>query len=328
MGAVTILPDSVSRDSKKAIVTFVVPARNGCNLRCPFCFVARRKEAEIGDAEVLTADEYVRFLNEVAEHHAVVAVCIQGFEPLLPEAFPYTLKILTAAKQRELKTGFVTNGTFLGDAIDEIAELQPDKIVVSLDSDSRDVHDSLRGVRGTWDRAIQGLQQALSEFSQFTEIGVGSVLMPNRREWLDGIPKFLSGIGVKNWAVTPLLNVGRESGGGLAGKTASTIDDLVHLDQESRENGIAMAVDDELGCLEAQSDEESRDKLQSLRVRTVKHKSSIIRLSPNGHCAIGPDILSQARSEGSRWVPGDLHAGKLVGELKRDQMLLSSRSAS
>jgi pyruvate-formate lyase-activating enzyme len=46
------------------ILTMVLPAPNGCNLRCPFCAIAQRGEAR--EQELASAD-YLHFLSGIAQ---------------------------------------------------------------------------------------------------------------------------------------------------------------------------------------------------------------------------------------------------------------------
>jgi sulfatase maturation enzyme AslB (radical SAM superfamily) len=78
-------------DGGRYFLTFVVPAADGCNLKCPFCFIGEREE--IAETRLRSYD-FARFVREAAEGFPIFAVGIQGYEPLLPEALPYTQSIL------------------------------------------------------------------------------------------------------------------------------------------------------------------------------------------------------------------------------------------
>ncbi|MGI9503923.1 MAG: radical SAM protein, partial [Geminicoccaceae bacterium] len=112
------------------IVTFIIPASNGCDLDCPFCFIRQRGEVSL-DIELAPAD-HARFIREVMATETIAAVCVQGYEPLLPDSFPYTRAILSTGQWLNIPTSLVTNGTHLAQWVDELAVLAPGRVSVSL----------------------------------------------------------------------------------------------------------------------------------------------------------------------------------------------------
>src|SRR5262249_7375954 len=106
-------------------LTFVVPALNGCNLRCSFCLVRQRHE--IAETH-LGPEDLVRFIREAGQRAPIFALAIQGYEPLLPESLPYTQAILATGRFLNLPTTLVTNGTRLEAAADLLKTLAPTKV--------------------------------------------------------------------------------------------------------------------------------------------------------------------------------------------------------
>src|SRR5215468_1152399 len=139
-------------------LTFVVPALNGCNLKCPFCLVRQRREITNTN---LQPDDLARFIREAAERGPIFAVAIQGYEPLLPESLPYTQAVLATGRFLGIPTSMVTNGVKLTDAVDVLKTLSPNKIAISLDAASAEIHDRIRGARGAWAATVDGIKQAI-----------------------------------------------------------------------------------------------------------------------------------------------------------------------
>src|SRR5262249_19767587 len=153
---------------------------NGCNLKCSFCFVRQRQEV----AEVLLRPEdIVRFIREAAERAPIFALAIQGYEPLLPESLPYTRAILAAGQFLGRPATMVTNGTKLADAVDLLATLSVNKIAISLDAASADIHDRIRGVAGAWAASVDGIKRAIEVLAPRTRLVVTSVLLPSKRHY-------------------------------------------------------------------------------------------------------------------------------------------------
>src|SRR5215471_11392513 len=97
-------------DGVGQFLTFVVPALNGCNLKCTFCLIWQRREIA---NTYPRPDDFARFIREAAERAPIFALAIQGYEPLLPESLLYTRAILAAGQFLGRPTTMVTNGTKL-----------------------------------------------------------------------------------------------------------------------------------------------------------------------------------------------------------------------
>lgn len=128
-----------------------------CNLRCPMC-------GQWGDsgafkdfsAELLRQDlpvELVRkIITEVKDFKP--AITLFGGEPMMHKGWIEILKII---KEARLRCNIVTNGTLIQRYLEPILDLQLDEIIFSLDG-PREIHDQMRGKKGTFDRAIQGYE--------------------------------------------------------------------------------------------------------------------------------------------------------------------------
>jgi sulfatase maturation enzyme AslB (radical SAM superfamily) len=313
-------PDDVP-DNGQYFLTFVVPAANGCNLKCPICLIDQREEIR---ETLLRPHDYVRFVREAADHLPIYAVGIQGYEPLLPDALPYTRPILEAGKNSGVPTTLVTNGVFLSDAIDLLAELTPSKIVISLDAASADIHDRVRGVTGAWAASVKGLRLATKALPLQTRLAVNSVLLPSKRQYLDDMPARLAEMGIDDWIVTPLIRVGRPVGCPISPRT-KLLQDLIRLQEAADRARIRLTVDDEFDHLSREADDASRRSLRSLCVRTLPENVELVRLTPNGQCSLGAEILRKMAPDAPRWTPGREHAADFLAMLSNylveDQLL-------
>ncbi len=141
-----------------------------CNLKCCMCDIgqrnARQEGAELspltasiaGGEEEMTPADWKRLLDEIAGMKGHPLVLLTGTEPLL---YPRILELLEHGLSRNLNFHITTNGTLLQNYADQLVALctRPDalRITISLDGIG-DVHDAIRGVKGTFDRAIEGLR--------------------------------------------------------------------------------------------------------------------------------------------------------------------------
>jgi MoaA/NifB/PqqE/SkfB family radical SAM enzyme len=268
-------------------LTFVVPASNGCNLRCPFCIIRQRNEV---DGISLQPHELVQFIEEVSEREVIHALSIQGYEPLLPESMPYTQAILQAGLDLCIPTNFVTNGVYLSTTLDLLTVLKPNAIAISVDSHVAENHDRLRGVPGTWHTVVAGLRQAVKRLAVDTQLVVSSVLFPSKVENLLGMPALLADVGISRWQVNPITAINDQRGMRRLKQDIEILQAGLELRHEADKHGILFAIDDDI---------------------------DLVRLTPSGQGSIGRDILSPITSDVPRWIPNVVHAADFLAALPR-----------
>lgn len=286
----------------EGVITLIVPAPNGCDLSCPFCFIKQREED--GKSLQLTPKDYVRFIDQIAEANGTSAICIQGYEPLLPDSFSYTQAVLATGQRRGIPTSLVTNGTHLRQHVPALSKLRPSRIAVSLDSAEAAVHDKTRGKVGAFADTLAGLRYAVSVPVLKNALVVTSVLMPKKVDRLMGMPSLLADLGIERWVVNALVKVGRDGKlGGPAGERNAILDDLLALKAESDRHGIDMVVDDEFGRLS--DDDRARElmEIEALRIKRLVRPEGVYRLTPTGHCSKGADILKPIDDKTPVWHP-------------------------
>ena len=66
-------------------------------------------------------------------------------------------KVVSRIKEEGMRCNIITNGTLLEKYADSIVNLGVDEIIFSLDG-PREVHDEVRGAKGTFDKASKGLK--------------------------------------------------------------------------------------------------------------------------------------------------------------------------
>lgn len=289
----------------------MAPASNGCSLKCSFCLIRQRRE--ITDT-CLEPEDYVRFIREAAQRTPVFALGVQGYEPLLPEALPYTQAILATGRFLDVSTTLVTNGVGLADSVGLLKTLSPAKIAISLDAASANDHDRIRGVAGAWNMAVFGIRRALDVLAPQTRLVVASVLIPSRRTYLDDMPARLRDIGIDRWIVNPLVRVGRDSSGGPVGDQTVLFRDLLVLHEAANRSGVRMTVDDEFGHLRYEAACAWQPALRALHVRRLPPHVALFRLTPGGQCSKGADVHRQVTPRTPRWQP-TTHAGDFLAAL-------------
>lgn len=125
-----------------------------CNLRCEFCrFVANGDV--FGKRDWLDLEDWLRIIDEIAPLDPYI--CLTGGEPTM---YPHISRLVAHIKSHRLTCVMTTNGTMLHQRAAELIESPPDVIILSIDG-PREVHDSVRMVDGTFDRALRGVTTLL-----------------------------------------------------------------------------------------------------------------------------------------------------------------------
>lgn len=277
------------------VLTFILPASR-CNLRCPACVIRQRGEAE---HHTLGPEDYLSLIVGASEVMNVKHIAIQGYEPLLPEAWPYAQSILALGNSLGIGTSLVTNGVFLDRHAASLAELAPDKLTVSLDASTARIHDRKRGVEGAFNATLRGLRTAIRHRPLEDVLYVNSVLYPHGIGDLVGIPALLARLPVKRWIVSPLFQIGRgASKGGVALSHDELIASLRILADAATAEGIGFHVDDEVAAIRDQA-----SSLENTVYRSIKRINSLVRIGPNGNCSIGLQILQTVDGQTPTWNP-------------------------
>lgn len=313
MGLLPTETDDQDSCVSSLFLTFVVPAPQGCNLKCPFCIIKQRRE--ISQTHLRPID-FVRFFYEVARSTRIFAVAIQGYEPLLPESREYTQAILETSRSLGVPAALVTNGVLLRNSVEWVAPLAPTKIAISLDAGIAEAHDQIRGVVGAWVSTVSGIRHAIEALSPLTNIAVASVLTSNRAP-LDSMPLLLNDIGVTDWIISPLQRIGINHIGGPSDAPERLYRNLVTLQEAAERANIRLTIDDELDRLPHMLAIVEKSELRRLRIRTLPKNVELVRLVPSGQCSVNADILRRVTSVTPRWRPGKIDAGDFVERLAR-----------
>ena len=123
----------------------------GCNQRCRHCWLAPEHDPR-GDAHpVLPVDLLADVLRQ-ARALGLTTVKLTGGEPLL---HPRIADILDLIRENDLRLNVETNGQLCSEAlVDRIARFPQKHVAVSLDGADAATHDELRGVAGSFARAV------------------------------------------------------------------------------------------------------------------------------------------------------------------------------
>ena len=128
-----------------------------CNLRCKMCgqWGVAGTSKDMSPEELkseLSLDEIYKIINDIKTFKPNVTLF--GGEPLMYSNWE---KVVSRIKQEGMRCNMITNGILLEKYANSIIDLGVDEIIFSLDG-PREVHDEVRGAKGTFDRASRGFK--------------------------------------------------------------------------------------------------------------------------------------------------------------------------
>lgn len=132
-----------------------------CQLKCSMC-----GQVEVPDDAPnsqknwtqLPLDVVKQRVDELSE--SLVSIYLFGGEPLI---YPYIFELSEHLIQKNISFSYSTNGLLLKRYTKKILDNPPELISVSMDGCTSELHDQIRGLRGSWKKAMDGIDSILSE---------------------------------------------------------------------------------------------------------------------------------------------------------------------
>ena len=128
-----------------------------CNLRCKHCY----EDAGVlskGLPTELTEEEKIKVMEEIVKTN-IPTFAFAGGEPLMDPVF---WKLAEIGKKAGLYMSINTNGTMITEeAAERLKDIGFAYYGVSLDGSTADVHDNFRGVKGSFERALNGIKNLI-----------------------------------------------------------------------------------------------------------------------------------------------------------------------
>jgi MoaA/NifB/PqqE/SkfB family radical SAM enzyme len=120
----------------------------GCNLKCAMCFV---RFARTGND--LGIEQWKKIVIQVKKFHP--RIHLSGGEPFI---YKNIRPLIEEIRKAGLFLHITTNGTFLEEYAEAILKSSVNQIDISIDG-LRETHDQVRGVAGTFDKVLAGLDK-------------------------------------------------------------------------------------------------------------------------------------------------------------------------
>jgi radical SAM protein with 4Fe4S-binding SPASM domain len=171
-----------------------------CNLKCSHCYINARPRDYTDE---LTTEEGKRLINQICEVSHPLLI-LSGGEPLLRRDI---YELIEYGTQKGLRMGLGSNGALIDDSVAKKLKQSGIKTVsISIDSHVPEHHDDFRGVKGSWQKAVNAIR-ALRENGLLVQ--VNTTLTQQNYDEIDDIMSLAEKLGVENFHLFFLVPTGR-----------------------------------------------------------------------------------------------------------------------
>ncbi|MEM4347280.1 MAG: radical SAM protein [Candidatus Altiarchaeota archaeon] len=184
-----------------------------CNLRCEHCY-ANSKRNGID----MPVDIALRIINEFSDIGGN-RIALTGGEPTLHKNF---IEIFNYAAEMGLRIELETNGFFFYKFAEDISKKREfiKYVQISLDAVSSKIHDEIRGIRGSFKKAVNAIK-ICNSFE--IPVRVSTVLSKKNKNEIDKMIKLLQKFGVSDYRVDVVVPTGRAINNGICAKEYAKI---------------------------------------------------------------------------------------------------------
>ena len=198
-----------------------------CNLHCGHCWISPALSQKRQEGIPLAPLKKV--ISE-AKGLGLQSVKLTGGEPLLYQDIGELLAFLAA---EGVSLSVETNGTLIDEALlNRLQSCEVNQISVSLDAADEKLHDEIRGVKGSFRRALEGLRR-LTEFDFNPQI-IMTLQRKNSRE-IGKLIQLSQGLGADSIKINPLIPCGRANDVFAQGQNLG-LDELIRLYRKVNED--------------------------------------------------------------------------------------------
>lgn len=205
-------------DFNRAPFIVIWETTQACDLACLHCRASARPER---DRDELTTDEAKRLMDSVRAFGRPLFV-LTGGDPLKR---PDTVELVRYGRDIGLRVAMTPSGTPLvtEDVLRQLADAGLARLAVSLDGSCPDIHDSFRGVRGSFAWTVQMLDVA-RRLGISTQINT-TVSRYNLHD-LEPLMSLMAQLGIALWSVFFIVPTGRARPSDLT--TAEEFEQVFH----------------------------------------------------------------------------------------------------
>lgn len=191
-----------------------------CNLECSHCYInASTVKHPEQHTDELTTEEAKKMIDQIAEVSRPMLI-LSGGEPLLRKDI---FEIICYGTEKGLKMAMGSNGALIDASVaKKLKEAGIKTVSISLDSAIPEKHDEFRGVKGSWQKAIDAIK-VLRENNVLVQ--VNTTLTQQNYDEIDDILSLSEKLGVENFHLFFLVPTGR--GGKITDISPQMYEDMI-----------------------------------------------------------------------------------------------------
>jgi MoaA/NifB/PqqE/SkfB family radical SAM enzyme len=238
-----------------------------CNLRCVFCYNNSGKKLP----NELTHDQKINVAKQIVDAK-IYRMCISGGEPILSPSFWDIAKIF---KDGKILCNTITNGSYVNEENISSYTKYFSNIQVSLDGSSQKTHDTLRGKKGSWEKAVEACKLIRNNKGYFS---IATVVTPINLNEIEQIIDLAYNLGASLVRIDEARFIGRAATKtGVLKLSRKQVDKLTKIVKEKKNE------------YEGKMNIDILPKIQYSYVRGfAKIPPEAIYISPVGVCSIDP----------------------------------------
>lgn len=149
-----------------------------CQLKCKMCGQVNTPEDAPNSRDNWTQIPLDVITSRINEMEILPeTMYLFGGEPLI---YKDIFKLSKFLNEKKIKFSYSTNGLLLKKYTDNILENPPNMISVSMDGYTSELHDEIRGLKGSWTKAMEGMKNIVEKRgdSKFPEIKIHFTITP------------------------------------------------------------------------------------------------------------------------------------------------------
>ena len=177
----------------------VLHITNLCNLKCRHCYASAGKKFP----NEMTYEEIIDIVDQLNDL-GINYITLSGGEPFERDDL---FDIIKYIREKDIHVMITSNGTLLNqDVMDKLKKLDIDSIQISIDSYNPEIHDEFRGVKGSFNKAIEGIKLCKDNN---IKVSIMSTLSTINRKNMDKLIELALNLKVDGFAMERFVPEGR-----------------------------------------------------------------------------------------------------------------------
>lgn len=174
---------------------------SACNLHCIQCDIWRTRVAK----PQMTLEQRKKIIHKLRKWLGPFTLNFFAGEPLL---HPQTFELIKYATQLGVKSIITTNGTMLSETIaKKLIEIGLHGMFISLDGVTKETHDRIRGVAGTYERVLSGINRMVKmRKNKQPKIIIETLLMNKNLHEIIKMTDFIKKLGIDGHVFQPVTS--------------------------------------------------------------------------------------------------------------------------